>query len=322
MRILLQISLLLHVMLLQAQDITLKDKKTNEPLAFATISFENGRGTFADDKGVFKFSKTLYPDVSQITIISIGYPDTTLAVNALTNIILIEQETNELGTVILRTQLTGKFKNKEIQETEHQDYFNTWSPTVESEIAVLFNRIDEQPTQFTSLQLPVVLENSQVSERGAKRKFSTLFRISFYDVLENGSPASKSNYPIETFVINQESKPVYEHDISHLNMTIPEKGIFVAIQILGTTDLNGNLIDAKKYREIRTRTGTEKVSTTYRPLLPFTDKLDRVTWVRRIFLNSKTWQVFDLSYNGNSSLVRSGHVNYGLGAKFKVYYNN
>jgi hypothetical protein len=89
---------------------------------------------------------------------------------------------------------------------------------------------------------------------------------------------------------------------------------------LGYTYPDGKLIDAKKYREIRTRRGVEKVSTTYRPLLPFTNEIEgEKTWVRRIFFNNKSWQPFDLTYNPNSKLVRSGHNNYGMGAVLKVY---
>ena len=105
-----------------------------------------------------------------------------------------------------------------------------------------------------------------------------------------------------------------------MGIQIPENGIFVAIQVLGYTYPDGRLIDAKKYREIDTRRGVVKVSTTYRPLLPFSDEIDgKKTWVRRIFFNNKSWQLFDLSYNPNSKLVRSGHDNYGMGAILKVY---
>ncbi|MBF4982822.1 carboxypeptidase-like regulatory domain-containing protein, partial [Nonlabens mediterrranea] len=58
-----------------------------------------------------------------------------------------------------------------------------------------------------------------------------------------------------------------------------------------------------------------------RPLLPFTNEMEgKQTWVRRIFYNNKKWVPFDLNYNPNSSLVRSGHDNYGIGAEFKVFY--
>ena len=35
----------------------IKDKTNNDPISFATISFGNGYGTFADDEGKFVFTK-------------------------------------------------------------------------------------------------------------------------------------------------------------------------------------------------------------------------------------------------------------------------
>lgn len=303
-----------------AQDITIKDAATKKGVAFATISFGNGKGTFADDEGVFRFSRKLYSDVDSLFISSIGYDDFAVAANSITDEILISQEANELDAVMLTVELEGKFKNKKVKPIAHDNYFNCWLPTVESEIAVRFDRVNGEPTRISELQFPIVKEESQVSKKGKLRAFSTMVRVMFYDV-ENGKPAYRSFYPSMTYVVTQESNDIIELDIDHLNINIPKNGIFVAIQILGYTTPDGKLIKAKKYREIRTVRGMQKVSTTYRPLLPFTNEVEgKQTWVRRIFYNNKEWVLFDLEYNPNSSLVRSGHDNYGIGAEFKVFY--
>lgn len=308
---------------LQAQNVQLLDADSKEPVPFATISFGNGNGTFADGDGIFKYSKKMYADVDSLFISSIGYKEQALLASSVPAIVYLTAATDQLETVIVNAKLTGKFKEREVKPTYHDTYFNCWLPTVESEIAVRFNRVDEQPTQITALQIPVVVEKSQVSKKGKLRVFSTLFRVHFYDVAAGGEPVKKSLYPTKTFIITEQTDKIYELDIEDLNITIPASGLFAAIQVLGYTDQQGALIDAKKYREIKTRSGFEKISTTYRPLLPFTETItERDTYVRRIFLNDRSWQIFDLSYNPNSSLVRSGHDNYGLGAVFKVFYRD
>ncbi|MFT5926362.1 MAG: hypothetical protein ACI9WL_001108 [Rubritalea sp.] len=312
---------LFHFHLGTSQDITIKDAATNEAIAFATISFGNGKGTFADDAGSFRFSKKLYKDVDSLFFSSIGYADLGVAVENLQSEVFLYQQADELETVIISAALTGKHKYRKQKEIGHDNYFDCWLPTVESEIAVKFDRYEGEPTQITQLKLPVVLEASQSSKKGKLRKFSTLFRVSFYDMQEDGSPSGRSFYPSKTFIINQTTDDTFELNIEELKINIPKNGIFASVQVLGYTEPNGKLIKAKKYREIKTRDGVEKVSTTYRPLLPFTKEIEgQNTWVRRIFFNHKTWQLFDLTYNPNSKLVRSGHDDYGMGAEFKVFY--
>lgn len=314
------LNIILLSFLTTAQDISIKDADSKNSVPFATISFGDGKGTFADDDGVFRFSRKLYKDVDSLYISSIGYKDLTIAADVIGTEILLKQEANELDAVMLSAQLNGKFKTKKHKPIAHDNYFNCWLPTVESEIAVRFDRIDNQPTRISQLQFPIVKEVSQVSKKGKLRDFSTMIRVMFYDV-ENGKPAYRSFYPSMTYVITQKSDAIIELDIDDLNINIPKNGIFAAVQILGYTTPDGKLIKAKKYREIETVRGLQKVSTTYRPLLPFTDEIEgKQTWVRRIFYNNKEWVLFDLNYNPNSGLVRSGHDNYGIGAEFKVFY--
>ena len=37
-----------------------KDSETQQPVSYATISFGNGQGIFADDEGLFIFKEKLY----------------------------------------------------------------------------------------------------------------------------------------------------------------------------------------------------------------------------------------------------------------------
>ncbi|MGB5983492.1 MAG: carboxypeptidase-like regulatory domain-containing protein [Nonlabens sp.] len=319
-RILSILNILFCLQLGAGQNILVKDTYSNEPVSFATISFGNGLGTFADGNGVFRFSQKLYPEIDTLFISSIGYQDLKIPVLKLNESVELVPQASRLATVVVNAELRGNFKIEKVKEIVHKEYEDCWLPTVESEIAVRFDRVDDQPTMISNLKLPILLEKSQRSKKDKLRKFSTMFRVLFYDVDPNGSPSSSSLYPTKTFIIDQKSDKVFELDITDLRIVIPKSGIFASIQVLGYTKPNGDLINAKKYREIKTSRGITKVSTTYRPLLPFTDQIKgKTTWVRRVFLNNKSWQLFDLEYNPMSKLVRNGHDNYGLGAELRVY---
>jgi hypothetical protein len=303
-----------------AQRIQIIDSLSQEPLPFATISFKNGKGTFADGDGRFLFSRKRYPDVDSLAISSIGYQELQLSTASITDTLFMKPSTSQLDAVVVMGSLEGEFDTVEIEPVEHDNYFDSWLPTVESEIAVRFEREDNLPTQISKLLLPVLVEEKPSGKKRRVREFSTMIRLAFYGVKENGAPEYNSNYPNTTIVVTHEVDEIFEADVEFLNLQIPASGLFASIQVLGYTYPDGRLIDAKKYREIQTRRGTEKISTTYRPLLPFTDKIEgKKTYVRRVFLNDKAWQVFDLSYNPNSKLIRSGHDNYGMGAILKVY---
>lgn len=312
----------LIVQSVSSQDIKILDEVENSPIAFATVAFGDGKGTFANEEGVLRFSKDIYPDVDSLQISSMGYVEKTLSVGELTDTVYLKPSESKLEKVILLAELQGKFKRKKIKAIEHDEYHHSWLPTVESEIARKFERYDGQPTQVTTVLLPIIKEESQRSGSGRLRKFKTLMKINFYNN-DGGKPDTNSFYPSKTVLVTEDSDDVLEVDVTEKNISIPENGIFIGVQVLGYADEQGELIPAKKYREIKTRRGIRKISTTYRPLLPFTDEEEgKQTYVRRVFLNNKQWQVYDLSYNPNSALIRKGYDNYGMGARFKVFYQD
>jgi hypothetical protein len=124
------------------------------------------------------------------------------------------------------------------------------------------------------------------------------------------------------FSIDDNEDKVFELDLSSKSIFVPENGLFASLQVLGYENSKGKLAQTKQYREVKTARGIQKISTSFRPLLPFTNELSgQRTYVRRIFLNNKKWQVFDKNYNKNSKLIQTGHKNYGMGAEFKVWEN-
>jgi len=52
---------------------TIHDAETEKPVSYATISFGNGQGLFADNEGYFVFKEKLYKDIDSLFISALGY---------------------------------------------------------------------------------------------------------------------------------------------------------------------------------------------------------------------------------------------------------
>ncbi len=293
------------------------DTSSNTPVSFATISFGDGRGTFASEDGGFDFSKKKYPDIDSLFISSVGYKQVGIATANLPKTVFLSPETSQLSEVIVTAPKLGKFKIKKQKPTTHTDIFTCWLPTVESEVAVRFDRYEGKSTQIEKLKLPINAE-SQYKTKG-KGKYATIFRIQFYEN-NNGLPGKAISHEKIVFPISEKEDKIFELDITSQRIFIPKTGIFASLQVLGYADTQGHLLQSKKYREVKTRKGIQKISTSFRPLLPFSNELSgQQTFVRRIFFNRRRWQVFNKKYNQNSKLIQTGHRNYGMGATFRVY---
>lgn len=304
---------------LMAQDIEIIDSLDRSPVPFATISFGDGLGTFADEDGRFSFSKKKYSDIDSLFISAIGYAEKGIKMDSSIQKVALRPEVSQLSEVIVSAPKEGKFKFKKQKGKTHTDVFACWLPTVESEVAVLFKRYESKVSQVSKLYLPINAEREYKSK--GKGKFATIFRIQYYENVQ-GAPGPPIAYENVVFPISEKADKIFELDVSSKSIFIPENGIFVSIQVLGYANNLGKLVDSKKYREIKTARGVQKISTSFRPLLPFVKGLpNQSTYVRRIFFNNKKWQVFDRTYNKNSKLVQSGNINYGMGAEFKVWEN-
>jgi len=301
----------------------IQDKETGFPISYATISFGNGNGIFADDEGKFTFTEKLYHDIDTLFISSLGYQDLKIVTKALPKTITLESLSEELQEVIVQVKPKGKFKIEKLKPTVHDDYFKCWLPTIESEIAVFFPNENKKPKQITTLYLPIKTEASNWKDRKKastkKRSFSSLFKVHFYEN-NNGLPGDVLTYEKVIFRVTEKSESVFELDVSENDIFIPKNGIFVSIQILGYTDKQGKLLPNKKYQEVKTRKGIVKVSTTFRPLLPFTDKITtKRTFIKRIFLDNNKWIRYEKKNIARSKLLASGLNNYGIGLKIKAY---
>ena len=303
--------------------ISVKEQQTQQPVSFATISFGNGQGIFADDDGMFLFNKKLYPDIDSLFISALGFKDLAILTANLPETIFLETHTDELDEVILHAKLDRKFKEETLEPYLDDDYFKCWLPTIESEIAVFFANNDEQLKKITHVHFPITLESKDWERRKKKntdkKAFSTLFKVKFYKN-ENGFPGKVMTYDKIVFRATEKNGDVFDLDVSDHNLFMPKTGFFVSIQVLGYTDAKGKLLPNKKYKEIKSNDGTVKIPTNFRPLLPFTGEIvQHNTFIKRIFLQNNEWMRFQKGNTIDSSLLKEGLNNYGIGITFRVY---
>lgn len=297
----------------------IQDRQSKIGVSFATISFGNGNGLFADEDGQFIFTQKLYNDIDSLYISAVGYKAVTFATKNLASTLFLEPSTEALDEVIITTKPKGKFKTVTIKPNAYNDYFKCWLPTIESEIAVFFPNNDTKTKQVSKVLVPIKVEDNWDNKSSNKLKFSTLFRLQFYEN-NNGVPGDHLTSDNVLFIATENSKNKLEIDVSKHNIYVPKSGIYVSIQVLGYTNAKGKLLPNKKYQEVKTKRGIVKVSTTFRPLLPFTDKvIGKNTYVKRVFLNGNRWQRFDQNNINDSNLLSQGLTNYGMGLKLQVY---
>ena len=304
--------------------ITVKDSITRYPVSYATISFGNGNGLFADDEGQFYFTKKLYPDIDSLYISALGFKDLNISTKNLPNELFIQPQADELDEVVIGIKLDRKFKKETLKPHLDDDYYNCWLPTIESEIAVYFPKTTSKDQKLSSVLFPIALESKDWEKRkrsnSEKKKFSTLFKVKIY-TNNNGVPGKVLTYETIVFRATEKDGDAFELNVEDYDIYIPENGFFVSLQVLGYTSKSGKLLPNKKYKEIESKNGSViKIPTNFRPLLPFTNEVEsKNTFIKRVFISGNTWMKFEKGNGFKSTLLDRVLYNYGIGLKYKTY---
>ncbi|HAB26677.1 MAG: hypothetical protein CMP05_00575 [Xanthomarina sp.] len=299
------------------------DSQTKHPVSYATISFGNGQGVFADDEGMFVFTKKIYPDIDSLFISALGFKDLHISSETVSDTLQLQPFIDELDEVVVRAKIDRKYKEETIKPYLDDDYYACWLPTIESEIAVYFKNPDTKLKKLTEIQFPIALESVDWEKRhkanAEKKPFSTLFKVKVYHN-NNGFPGKPLSYENMVFRVTEKDGDAYAMDVSAYDIYIPDSGFFVSIQVLGYTDDSGKLLPNKKYKEIKSRGQTVKIPTNFRPLLPFTNEIpENNTYIKRVFVNHNQWIQFKKENINDSSLLKAGLNNYGIGISYKAF---
>ncbi len=305
--------------------IRITDSINKIPVSYATISFGNGNGLFADDEGQFTFTKKLYPDIDSLFISALGYKSLKLNTSDLTNQLYMEPQADELDEVVIDVKIKRdrKFKVEKLKPYLDDDYYKCWLPTIESEIAVYVPKTSTKDQKVKHVLFPIALESRDWKKRkrsnSDKKPFSTLFKVQFYSQ-KDGFPDKPLTYETIVFRATEKNGDKFELDVEAYNIFIPKDGLFISLQVLGYTDKSGKLLPNKKYKEIKTKSGIVKIPTNFRPLLPFTDGIKAFnTYIKRVFINGNKWVQFKKGNGFKSSLLDNNLYNYGIGLNIHTY---
>ena len=274
---------------------------------------------------MFIFNRKLYPDVDSLFISALGFKDLKISTVNLPKNLLLETHADELDEVVLRAKIDRKFDEETLKPYLDDDYYKCWLPTIESEIAVFFPNNSQKLIKIAKVLFPITLESRDWEKRkkknADKKPFSTLFKVKFYKN-EDGFPGEVLTNDIIVFRATEKMGDVFDLDVVSNDIFVPKDGFFVSLQVLGYTDAKGKLLPNKKYKEIKGKEGVVKIPTNFRPLLPFTDKIDgNHTFVKRVFINGNHWVTFEIGAIA-SSLLKAGLNNYGVGVTYRVYEDN
>ena len=299
------------------------DSQTKHPVSYATISFGNGQGVFADDEGMFLFTKKIYPDIDSLFVSALGFKELQISSEKISDTLQLQPFVDELDEVVVRVKIDRKYKEETIKPYLDDDYYACWLPTIESEIAVYFKNPDAKLKKLTEIHFPIALESVDWEKRhkanAEKKPFSTLFKINVYHN-NNGFPGKPLSYENMVFRVTEKDGDAYAMDVSAYDIYIPDSGLFVSLQVLGYTNKSGKLLPNKKYKEIKSRGQTVKIPTNFRPLLPFTNEIpENNTFIKRVFVNQNQWVQFKKGNIYDSSLLKTGLNNYGMGISYKVF---
>jgi len=308
-----------------SSQISIKDKDNKYPVSYATISFGNGNGLFANGEGEFIFTKKLYADIDSLFISALGYKTLKVETGNLPKIIFLESQINQLDEIVLSSKRKKKFKEEYLKPYLDDDYYKCWLPTIESEIAVYFPNTNDKLKKISKVVFPITLESKDWKKRkrsnADKRSFSTLFKVKFYES-KDGYPGEVLTYENIVFRVTEKDGDLYELNVDEYDIFILKSGVFVSLQVLGYTDTSGKLLPNKKYKEIKSKNGIVKIPTNFRPLLPFTDEIiNHNTYIKRVFLLDNNWVKFKKGNHFKSGLLKNGLYNYGMGLKFNTYKN-
>lgn len=313
--------LLLSISFLSISQITISDSVSKLPVSYATVSFGNGNGIFADDTGVFVFNKKIYPDIDSLFISALGYKDLNISTIDLPPQLYLQPQADELDEVVIGVK--RKFKTEKLKPYLDDDYYKCWLPTIESEIAVFFPNEDNRLKRIASVKFPIALESKDWKKRkksnSDKKTFSTLFKVNFY-TNDNGKPGDVLTYETIVFRATEKDGDFHELNVSEHDIFIPKEGVFISLQVLGYTDKSGKLLPNKKYKEIKGKSGIVKIPTNFRPLLPFTSEIaTNRTYIKRVFISENNWVQFKKGNGFSSSLLKNGLNNYGIGMDINVF---
>lgn len=238
--------LCLNIIFCFAQDKTFQvvDSKTDLPIPYVFVSFgENG--IYSDDLGRI--------DIASVTsdtlkIFHPYYQEKLVLIDSLETIVKIEPLKEEKLDEIVISNKPIKFKNEKHKLKTHNQFIYSTPIVISGEFVSLIKlKKDYLRVKLVSVDFPIITKyiSSDLKYMGKKqiskkKIFSTLYRLKIYSV-ENEKPGHLIDIKELTIKITGDSKTITV-DLEKYDITIPQNGIFIGLENLGSLDDKDALI--------------------------------------------------------------------------------
>mgnify|MGYP001092776554 CR=1 FL=1 len=197
---------------------SLKSSEDNSPIAYARIYASNEIVTFSDSLGIFRIKNAKLE--SKFKIEALGYKTMDSIIIKGKKNILMEVKPITLEEVILthhkksKKYKLGKAKNGNV------GIACTLQNNTISQVSKLFKKSTQNITFLDKVKFKTLCSNS-----------NRILSVFIYSVGKNGEPDIILNN--KNLICNLEKgHHAYELDLSNLNITFPEKGVFIALNYI------------------------------------------------------------------------------------------
>ncbi|MDR1197802.1 MAG: carboxypeptidase-like regulatory domain-containing protein [Prevotellaceae bacterium] len=233
-----------------ARKIFVADSATHEPIEYACIVFaDTAGGTYSNNKGLFYIPE----NIKYVEISNIGYHSKTVKLNKNTDTIFLSSQIYEISETKV-TPVKQKRKPVELGYAKEKSKYSIGF-FGGGEIAV-YIPLDNENNIFGLIKQVIIrgetdivkeIKIGKITYNTDKANYTSVFKVNFYQVNENKEIGELINTEDIVFT-NKNLKGRTKLDVSKYGIYMPENGIFVAIEFVGSINAeNGELItDIKK----------------------------------------------------------------------------
>lgn len=201
---------------------TLYDSTNKKPVPLVNIwVIGKDNGATANEKGEFVLTKTDSTD--RVLFSAVGYADKQLKVTEITSAVFLDRDTIRLQEVVIAARRNRHTRIINPVEDIDETHFSASSPSASP---ILVARLIPYKQEYE--KTPFIKELLFYTHSDKK---NTLYHIRLYDVGENGGPGALLHDETLTGIAPKGKEMSYV-DVSRLNIRMPEKGFYVAVEWL------------------------------------------------------------------------------------------
>ncbi|WP_299667696.1 carboxypeptidase-like regulatory domain-containing protein [uncultured Polaribacter sp.] len=213
------------------------DSNTNEPIPYVAIKFlKTNKGVYSNEKG--EFINDEKKDSIQISHLNYSARKIKLSEQS-SEIIYLNPKLNVLDEIRIEK---NKHKEKTIGFVKKKKNLS-WFIKPKTELTTLIKYSKKiNNSEIKKIVLPI---GKKTLVKNKKLSFNNIFRVNLYSNINNKPGVSLLKKPV-IISINQDSKDIIEINVEKFGVNFPVEGVFVAVEMIGKLDINGNVLNETK----------------------------------------------------------------------------